>query len=182
MWSEPGPFAALVAVIRGNPPERLHETFRSMLARVHTERREALENFDGDSSTFADVEAALTELVQLRHEAPRSAQRSFAWLVLGVVGLAVAGLLATWVYQRWHDARLWESFLTRLRAQPGIVMTEIGERDGKWSVSGLRDPLAIDPQLVLRELSIDPARVVTHWQPYQSLTSGLRAQTRPGSA
>src|SRR5438874_2566960 len=28
---------------------------------------------------------------------------------------------------------------------------------------------AVDPQLVLREASDDPARVVSHWQPYQSL-------------
>ena len=33
----------------------------------------------------------------------------------------------------------------------------------------LRDPLAVDPQLVLRETSIDPAGVVAHWEPYQSL-------------
>ncbi len=173
VWSEPGPFAALVAVIRGNPPERLHETFRSMLARLHTERREALENFDGDSSTFADVEAALSELVQLRHEAPRSAQRSFAWWLLGAVGLVVVGLLGTWMYQRWHDARVWDGFLTRLREQPGIVTTEIGERDGKRFVGGLRDPLAVDPQRVMRDSSIDPARVVTEWRPYQSLDSGF---------
>ena len=28
VWSEPGPFATLVAVIRGKPPEELHETLR----------------------------------------------------------------------------------------------------------------------------------------------------------
>jgi outer membrane protein OmpA-like peptidoglycan-associated protein len=168
VWSEPGPFATLVAVIRGNPPENLHETFRSVLARIHAERPEALENFDGDSSGFADVEAALTDCVQLKQEAARS-QRGFAWLLIAVAGIALLGLAATWGYQRWHDGRLWDDFLARLRAQPGIVVTEIGERDGKWLVGGLRDPLAVDPQLVLREASIDPVRVVSRWQPYQSL-------------
>ncbi len=168
VWSEPGPFATLVAVIRGNPPENLHETFRSVLARIHAERPEALENFDGDSSGFADVEAALTDCVQLKQEATRS-QRGFAWLLIALAGIALLGLAATWGYQRWHDGRLWEDFLARLRAQPGIVVTEIGERDGKWLVGGLRDPLAVDPQLVLRQASIDPARVVSRWQPYQSL-------------
>ena len=55
VWSEPGAFATLVAVIRGNPPEQLHETFRNALQRIHAERGEALESFDGDSSTFGDV-------------------------------------------------------------------------------------------------------------------------------
>jgi outer membrane protein OmpA-like peptidoglycan-associated protein len=169
VWSEPGPFATLVAVIRGNPPEELHKTFRSVLTRIHAERPEALETFNGDSSGFADVEAALTDCVQLKQEAARSAQKGFAWLLIAGVGLVLLSLAGTWGYQRWHDERLWEFFLARLRVQPGIVVTEIGERDGKWLVGGLRDPLAVDPQLVLSESSIDPARVVTRWQPYQSL-------------
>ena len=169
VWSEPGSFATLVAVIRGNPPEQLHETFRSVLARIHAERPEALESFDGDSTGFADVEAALTDCVQLKQEKSRSAQKSFAWMLIGALAVALLGLAGTWGYQRWHDGRLWENFLARLRAQPGIVITAIGERDGKWLVAGLRDPLAVDPQLVLRESAIEPARVVSQWQPYQSL-------------
>jgi outer membrane protein OmpA-like peptidoglycan-associated protein len=168
VWSEPGPFATLVAVIRGNPPEELHETFRSVLARIHAERPEALETFNGDSSGFTDVEAALTDCVQLKQEA-RLKQKGFAWLVIALVGLALLGLAGAWGYQRWHDGRLWEDFLTRLQAQPGIVVTEVGERDGKWLLRGLRDPLAVDPQLVLREAAVDPARVVSDWLPYQSL-------------
>ncbi len=97
LWSEQGAFATLVAVIRGNPPESLHETFRSVLSRIHAERREALETFDGDSSTFADVQASLTECVQLRQEAPRSKQASFAWMLIAVVGLALLASRERWV-------------------------------------------------------------------------------------
>ena len=182
VWSEPGPFATLVAVIRGNPPEELHERFRSVLARIHAERPEALETFDGDSSGFADVEAALTDCVQLKQEAARSAQKGFAWWLIAAVGLALLGLAGTWGYQRWHDERLWEDYLARLRAQPGIVVTEIGERNGKWLVGGLRDPLAVDPQAVLREASIDPGRCS---QPLAALPepgSAVRAQARAGCA
>jgi hypothetical protein len=103
LWSEPGQFATLVAVIRGNPPETLHQTFRNELSRIHAERAEALETFEGDSSAFADIEASLTKCVQLRQEAPRSAQRGLAWGVFALVGLALLGLTATWGYQRWHD-------------------------------------------------------------------------------
>jgi OOP family OmpA-OmpF porin len=67
------------------------------------------------------------------------------------------------------DERHWNDYLKRLRAEPGIAITETGKRDGQWLVSGLRDPLAIDPRAVLQDASIDPARVVTHWEPYQSL-------------
>ena len=59
LWSEPGPFAALVAVIRGDPPEGLHDAMRNTLSRIHAERHHALENFNGDSAGLGDVEARL---------------------------------------------------------------------------------------------------------------------------
>ncbi|HEY7244151.1 MAG TPA: phosphate ABC transporter substrate-binding/OmpA family protein [Xanthobacteraceae bacterium] len=169
VWSEPGPFATFVAVIRGNPPEQLRETFRDALARMHAERPEALEHFNGDSTGFADIEAALTDCVQLKQEKSRSAQKSFAWALIGALAAVLIAWAGIWGYQRWHDGRLWDSFLTRLRAQPGIVITATGESGGKWLVAGMRDPLAVDPQLLLQQSAIDPSRVVSQWQPYQSL-------------
>ena len=77
LWSEPGPFATLVAVIRGNPPEGLHDTLRGVLSRIHAERPHALESFDGDSSCFADVEAHLSECAALGQRAPRPRNAGF---------------------------------------------------------------------------------------------------------
>lgn len=182
LWSEPGPIATLVAVIRGNPPEGLHESLRTVLSRIHDERRHALESFDGDSSGFADVEAHLRECASLGQRAPRSAERGFPWLValVGLVLLALAGLggLRWWQNERaWEHAqqveeakqRIWDGYVAQLRAQPGIVITEAGRRDGKFVVAGLRDPLAVDPQLLLRQAGIDPTNVISHWEPYQGL-------------
>ena len=61
------------------------------------------------------------------------------------------------------------AYLDRLRAEPGIVVTESSQRDGKFYVTGLRDPLAADPQTLLAEAGIDPVRVVGRWAPYQAL-------------
>ncbi|HVQ62216.1 MAG TPA: hypothetical protein VMS53_09060, partial [Burkholderiales bacterium] len=163
VWSEPGPFATLVAVIRGNPPEDLHTKLAGVLARMHRERPEALEKFDGDSSGLGDIEAALTDCVQLKQEAGRSTQRSFAWWLIATVALVLLGLAAFWGYRHWHAEGLWSDYVTRLRAEPGLVVTETGERNGKWLVGGLRDPLAANPEVMLREASVDPARVVSEW-------------------
>ena len=182
LWSEPGPFATLVAVIRGNPPEGLHDQLRSVLSRIHDERPHALESFDGDSSSFADVEAHLSECAALGQRAPRTEERGFPWLValVGLVLLAFAGVGGVrwwqheqaWKYeQQLQEAKqqIWDGYVERLRAQPGIVVTEVGRRDGKFVVAGLRDPLAVDPQLVLRQAGIDPTGVISHWEPYQGL-------------
>ena len=167
LWSEQGPFATLVAVIRGDPPEELHDTLRSALSRIHAERHQALESFDGDSSGFADVEAQLSECVTLGQKAPpRVSLRWLVTLIWLLPLLLFAGALgARW----WQDQRLWEGYLERLQAEPGIVITELGKRNGKFLVAGLRDPLAADPRLVLRQAEMDPNRVVMSFVPYQAL-------------
>ena len=182
LWSEPGPVATLVAVIRGNPPEGLHERLRDVLSRIHDERRHALENFDGDSSGFTDVEANLRECVALEQRAPESIKRGFPWFValVGLVLLALAGAGGWWWWQNreaWEHARqlevakqqIWDGYVAQLRAEPGIVITEAGQRDGKFAVAGLRDPLAADPRLLLRQAGIDPAGVASRWELYQGL-------------
>lgn len=167
LWSEPGPFALLVAVIRGDPPEGLHETMRNTLSRIHAERHHALESFNGDSAGLGDVDARLRELVALgEHVPPRV---GLARLVIWGLVLLLLALAATWAAWWWNNQQLWADYLERLRAQPGIVITEAGKRDGMFVVSGLRDPLAADPQAVLREAGVNPAWVVASWLPYQSL-------------
>jgi OOP family OmpA-OmpF porin len=166
LWSEPGPFATLVAVIRGNPPETLHEAFGRAIARINADHHDALRDFNGDSSAFADVEPVLSECAQLRQRAPESYARDrWRWFA-AALALMLLGFAALWL---WRDERRWETYVGRLRAQPGIVVTQVGKEGGKWSVSGLRDPLAVDPKLVLQSSAVDPTRVVGHWQAYQSL-------------
>ncbi|MEA2801595.1 MAG: hypothetical protein QOG78_321 [Rhodospirillaceae bacterium] len=197
LWCEVGPFAMLVAVIRGNPPEELRESLRNVLSRIHEERRQALESFDGDSSGLADVAAHLADCTALRQQGARASKRGFPWLVFLVAFLLVgmAGGVGLWRWEiaqeqarisaeiaqeqariraaeaerRAAEVRRWSDYLDRLRAQPGIVVTETAERDDKFVVAGLRDPLAPDPAAILRESGVDPARVVSRWQPYQAL-------------
>jgi outer membrane protein OmpA-like peptidoglycan-associated protein len=167
LWSEPGPFATLVAVIRGNPPEEFHETLVNVLSRIHAERHHALEAFEGDSSGLADVEAELTEVVAFRQQAPAPRQVTARWLI-APIALALLLVGAIWGV-RWQDTRRWDDYVARLRGQPGIVVTEADRRDGKFVVAGLRDPLAPDPRQMLREAEIDPTRVIARWAPYEAL-------------
>jgi outer membrane protein OmpA-like peptidoglycan-associated protein len=168
LWCEPGPFATLVAVIRGDPPEEFNETLRNALSRIHSERHHALESFDGDSTGFADIEAELRECL-IQQQAPRTkAARLGRIVVIGwlAVMLALAGVfLARW----WQSDQLWRTYVEQLRVEPGIVVAELGKRDGKFVISGLRDPLAIDPQFLLRQIGINPDDVVSRWAPYEAM-------------
>jgi OOP family OmpA-OmpF porin len=197
LWCEAGPLAMLVAVIRGNPPEELRGRLREVCSRIHQERRQALESFDGDSSGLSDVEAHLAECAAMRQQSPRARKKGFPWLVL-LLALLFSGAAAGAGVWRWEVAqeqarsraaeiqrraaeeaekariraaelKRWSDYIDRLRGYPGIVVADATERDGKFIVSGLRDPLAADPAEILRESGLDPARVVSYWQPYQAL-------------
>ncbi|TIV73720.1 MAG: OmpA family protein, partial [Mesorhizobium sp.] len=100
LWSEVGQFATLVAVIRGNPPEELHEVIRDVLLRIHQESSRALERFDGDSSQLPGVETQLQTCVELQH---MDSKEGFPWLVLTAV-LLVLIVAGGWSFLSWQSA------------------------------------------------------------------------------
>ncbi|MER9303697.1 OmpA family protein [Mesorhizobium sp. M0496] len=165
LWSEVGPFATLVSVIRGNPPEELHEIVRDVLLRIHDECSQALEQFDGDSSQLAGVEAQLQTCVELKQE---ESNQGFPWLVVAAA-LLVLIPAGGWFFLSWQSGQRWQAYVSRLETQPGIIVAEQKIRGGQFYIAGLRDPLGADPQSLLSGTQVDPARVHSQWQFYQSL-------------
>src|SRR5262249_56415394 len=88
-------------------------------------------------------------------------------IVVGSLSVLLIGAVA-WGAWWWHNQKLWQGYLERLQAQSGIVIGEAGKRDGKYVVSGLRDPLAVDPRALLGEAGIDPAPVGAPFQPHHA--------------
>ncbi|HUB44498.1 MAG TPA: OmpA family protein [Acetobacteraceae bacterium] len=172
LWSEAGPFATLVAVIRGNPPEDLHGMLTKTLSRIHGEYGLLLENFDGDSAGLHGIETELAAGVAQRMVAPLPTRTGFPWFV-ALVALVVLLLAGAWGIHGWLSERRWEDYLARLRSQPGIVVTEAGRHDGKYQVGGLRDPLAIDPVSILNTVGLKARQVVFHWVRYEGLDAPI---------
>ncbi|MFW8740551.1 OmpA family protein, partial [Mesorhizobium japonicum] len=126
LWSEVGQFATLVSVIRGNPPEELHEIVRDVLLRIHEECSQALGEFDGDSSQLAGVEAQLQTCVELKQE---EANQGFPWLVVVAVLLLLVPA-GGWFLLSWQSGQRWQAYVSRLETQPGIIVAEQKIRDG----------------------------------------------------
>lgn len=171
VWVERGPLAVLAGVIRGSAPQDLRAVFQETLERIHLQFGVALSEFSGDSAPFAGTAPLLEDCLESRYDLPSPARTSGRKLTpfTAVVGIVLVALLffgAWWLRDKWR----WESSIERLRNEPGIIVTENGTRGGKYFLSGLRDPLARDPQAILRESKIDPGTVVTHWEAFQALT------------
>ncbi len=170
VWFEPGPYAVLAAVVRGNAPESLRsDLFAPTIETIHLEMHETLESFDGDAEPFGVVRHHLEDCLQSRFQTQTDPKTfripGYIWLLLTLI----LGAFAVWTFFTWREQRRWNDYIEILRSTPGIVITEIGTRDGKHFVAGLRDPLTTHPDEILKQKTqLDPGSVVSRWERYQA--------------
>ncbi len=183
LWCEEGPFALLAAVIRGTPPESLHSVLRETQHKIHDQFRSPLEEFQGDAASLGNLVTRLESCLQQR-ERPRETKLS-PWLwAIPLVLLLIAG---AWMIQRTIERSRVDAYIQRLSEEPGVVVAGAERRNGKWQVSGLRDPLAADPEVLLAQSGLSSKHVVGHWESYQALDPAivlrrLAASLNPPSA
>ena len=170
VWIERGPRAVLAAVIRGNAPQELRETFQKTLEQIHSEFAHELETFEGDAAPFEPSRKYLEACLHAQYE---QGQKDKAKRLVTPIRVIAAIFLITvlvlgffYVRSRWR----WGNYLARLKSEQGIVITDAERHWGGYSIAGLRDPMAADPQVLLGESKLDPSDVESHWEPYHSLT------------
>jgi outer membrane protein OmpA-like peptidoglycan-associated protein len=170
VWIEAGPHAIVAAVIRGVAPREFRRTLQDAIETIHLQFGEALQTFSGNTSAFADARSALETCLETRYRAgERTPPRRGARLLVAAVVIA----LLVWAGFAYRTHRQWTRYLELVRAEPGLVVVSEGRDGGRYVVSGLRDPLARDPQSLLAAADLPPARVVGHWAPYQALDPPL---------
>ena len=169
VWIEQGPAAILAAVIRGTPPESLRLHLQDTLTRIHAERVDALARFTGDAATFASVTPLLEECLRAQFESRRRGIAPMTWVLI------IGALLVTtwWALSTYQERQRWQSYLSRLATEPGLVVTDAEPEGGRYRLTGLRDPLAADPAILMQDSGIDTSRVVAKWQPYYALDTSF---------
>jgi hypothetical protein len=179
VWIEQGPLAVLAGVIRGSPPQTLRDRFRQTIESIHQSHGAALQGFDGDALALASTQSALQACIEARYgkakdtSADDKAQteghrkRAITPFKLGAAALALA--VVTFSVLHFKQVSRWDQFVQRLRSEPGLVVTQAVREGGVYQVAGLRDPLALDPQTLLKEAGLEPADVHFVWEPYLSL-------------
>jgi OOP family OmpA-OmpF porin len=165
VWIEQGPHAVLAAVIRGTAPPELRQTMQEAIEQVHARVGEALADFSGNTEPFDVVRPTLEACLEARYRTPRKKVSPALWIAAAVVVLGIG----VWAFFAVSSRSRWNGYLGALRAEPGIVVVSADRRDGRYVVTGLRDPLARDPASLLAASNLSPDDVIGSWQLYQAL-------------
>ncbi|MBA3767419.1 MAG: OmpA family protein [Acidobacteria bacterium] len=172
VWIEQGPRAILAGVIRGNAPQELRTVFQETLERIHLEFSRELESFEGEAAVFDPTREYLEACLQVQYDQSRQPGTTKKSITPArVIAALLLGVILIWGFFYLRDRWRWGNHLSRLKSEPGIIVTD-AERHwwSPHSITGLRDPLAADPQVLLTEAKLNPEKVESHWEPYHSLT------------
>lgn len=166
LWVAQGPRALLAAVVRGHPSPELRALLYETLEAVHRVWGRELDEFLGDTAPFEAMGDRLDACLQAQYVTDRSHRSRRRFIALAVLILLALGFWAGFAIR---DSRRWAAYLDMLNAEPGIVVTAAGSRDGRYFVAGLRDPFATDPVQLLEQTELSPDDVVGRWEPYYAL-------------
>jgi OOP family OmpA-OmpF porin len=164
IWVEPGPQAILAGIIRGNAPRELKLVFQEVIEKIHLKYGKEFNSFQGDTSAFEGSKPYLEDCFQAQYQPKKTKPSPVVWILLSSILIA----LGSWFFFDFTDKQRWAAYLEKLNAQPGMTVVNTEKRQGKYFISGLRDPLAADPIKIMKESNINPKKVISRWEPYLS--------------
>ncbi|MDX8388344.1 MAG: hypothetical protein R8M46_07415 [Ghiorsea sp.] len=165
-----GPDVVLAVVCRGNPPRSLHTSMSPIIEDIQHLTHDDLQSFDGDSSKFDTTDALIAPLMvadydnQNKGGSPFKAIAAVSLIIIGIVGWFSWGQ----IQQQEIDQR-WQTYIEQLNNEPGIIITHIQNNDGNYTISGLRDPLSVEPKQLLEPLNLATESLTLKLQSYHAL-------------
>ena len=170
VWVESGPYASIAAVIRGMAAPELRMQLAETLEEIHAKFGAQLERFAGDTAPFAHATEMLARHLDARYKEKAGVRpKPYMLVFASVLLLALAG----WLSVRWSQGRQWSQFATTLQSEPGITVTSFGRQGGHFVIRGLRDPLAADPNELVRRAGLDASLAEFHWNGYYALDDAI---------
>ncbi|WP_086689077.1 OmpA family protein [Nostoc sp. T09] len=169
VWVEEGPQAVLAAIVRGKPPQELRLILREAVEKIHLKLSSEINAFNGDTEPFAASRPYLEACLAEGYKSPPKKNYTYAWSLLGTIAIACG----IWGFLTLRDQFRWHSYIQKLESQPGIVVVNTKQHQGKYLISGMRDPLAVDPKTFIQQANLNPQKVSSQWRSYISLDPQL---------
>ena len=166
---EAGPQALLALVIRGQAPDAVLRKQQDVLETVHVHFASPLMEFNGDTAAFEPAHALLEECLETVVDT--GSQRSARLLQMWAIPVAIVSIALLLLAGR-SRARFDRAVAT-LQNEPGLVVIDSRQRWGRWEISGLRDPGARLPSVVLAGAGLTDRTLDGRWEPYLSLDSAV---------
>ncbi|YAF95199.1 MAG: OmpA family protein [Nodularia sp. CChRGM 3473] len=164
IWIEEGPQALLAGIIRGIPPQELRSVFQEVIEKIHLKLGTEINTFAGETELFQVSKPYLESCLAIQYKTAAKKNYTYAWALLGIVAIACG----VWGFFAIRNQLRWQNYLQSLNSQPGIVVINTKQRHGKYYISGMRDPLAIDPNTLIQATNLNSQAVISKWQPYLS--------------
>lgn len=167
---EAGPYAILVAAVRGITPSDLRITMREQMEELHRLYSMQLETYDGDSYQFPDTYPQLNQCLLSKSKDGQSTQHkksNIPWAAIAALVLLLAIPIAWFIAQKIEQSK-WNNIVQELQQEPGLIVLSHKKQDGEYIVKGMRDPLSRDPQDISSALSGFDHPITWQWQSFLS--------------
>ncbi|BAZ40150.1 OmpA/MotB domain-containing protein [Calothrix sp. NIES-4101] len=165
IWIEEGPTAVIAGIIRGNAPQELRLIFQDAIEKIHLRFDNELYNFQGETEPFNLSQAYLENCLEVRYQVPPKTNYTYAYTFIGLITFG----LCVWTALTIREQQQWNTFVKQLNSEPGITITKVHKESGKYIITGMRDPLAVDVSTILKQNNLNPAIVNHQLEPYLSL-------------
>lgn len=168
LWMIGGPDAILACIIAGTPARDLRDTLRSRLESIHFHHAKnfsrILQSKSESPSINAELQTCLLEQSQDLHKSDKK-----PWIFAGLFSLALLAIILVSMNRANTRAQTLSNINALLGQHAGIIIHHSEWQSDKLVVTGLRDPVADDPQEVLDKAGLTLPVVEFNLQPYYAL-------------
>ena len=175
---ENGPQAIIAAVVRGAVPSDMQNKLSVIIEKIHLVDNKKLTNYKGDSSHFDHLEPVLSACLKTqpmnksKDSKKKKVKNKRNKLIKPAVLLSLLVLACTYGYTTYKDSLKnaeWNNIQQIIQSEPGIIITQAINHNGQFIISGLADPLAKDPSMLIKRGTLKHIKVELYFEPYLSM-------------
>lgn len=173
VWIFHGPLAILAAIVRGTLPEVVHEQLSTRVENIHANYHAQLLSFATSGQPIVGMRDQLSDCL-VRTVASDAASYTRFNIAASILFSCTLAILFVHV----RDAMRWRQYIEALRREPGVVIVDDHYGWSSFTLTGLRDPMALQPQSLLANFHLHPDKVSEQWMEYLSLDPRLACKRR----
>lgn len=160
----------VASVIQGIAPlSRIRDVQKEVLGDILFEYATELDRYRGNPAPFDSARTYLERCLLRQFVGPAPGQSALGSRVLLALCIVMGAMLALRTGLRLVQSARIAQLTERLRKEPGLVIVREESHSGVHVISGLRDPLAIDPSPLLAQHGLRAQHVQLVWSAYQSM-------------